>query len=168
MSNKIEFFQSPEEMTIKRYQRFQKFVMIDSEVGSTFEDFDERTMKAIAFLRNKMLDEAVKELENRRQAAYNAYTDYSPKSYALALLVKSINGVDYTGKYYLTDEGLDEILNKLEEIGYSKRQADNDLNVVKKKLWIFWKCITQNTFVITTKQILTSCINGVLKRNWGV
>jgi hypothetical protein len=165
MSNKIEFYQSPEELPVKRYQRFQKFVMIDSEVGSTFQDFDERSLKVIELLRKKMIGDAVKELENKRQAAFNAYEEYSPKHFALALMVKSINGVDYTGKYYLTEEGLNEIIDKLEEIGYSEKQLVNDLDVVKKKLPEFWKFITQSILVRTTKQILMSCFYAVFRRN---
>lgn len=166
MSNKIEFYTTPEDLPMKRYQRFKKFEMIGSEVGSTFEDFDERTMKVIAFFNKKMYGDAIKELENRRQAAFNAYTEYNPEHYALALMVKSINGVDYTDKYYMTEEGMEEVLTKLEEIGYSKRQATNDLNVIKKKFPTRWKCITQSSFVQTTKQISISFLNSVLKLNW--
>lgn len=157
MANKIVFYQSPEEMTIKRFQRFQKFLMIDNEVGSTFEDFDQRTHKSVEFLRKKMYDEAIKELENRRQSAWNSYTNYSPKNNALALLVKSINGKDYTDKFYMTDEGMEEIIDKLDQIGYCKRQADEDLDSVKKKSLEFWSCITRNFSKATIKLTSIFC-----------
>lgn len=164
MSNKIEFYQSPEELPIKRYQRLQKQIMIDSEVGSSFEAFDLRSMEAIEFLRKNMIDEAVKSMENRRQASYNAYTEYSPKHYALALMVKSINGKDYSGKYYLTEDGMNEVLQKLDDIGYTQKELENDLSVVKKKLMMFWKCISRSSLKTTIKRILIYFIKNTLKQ----
>ena len=161
MSNRIEFYSNPEELPIKRFQRFNKYLMIDVEVGETFADYDQRTHKVVALLRKKMVDDAVRELENRRQAVFNAFEQYSPKHYALALMVKSIDGVDYTDKKYLGEEGLDEILDKLNAIGYTRKELDNDLSEVKKKSSTLWKCITQSISRQTTSKILISFLKNV-------
>lgn len=161
MSKRIEFYSNPEELPVKRFQRFNKYFMIDIEVGETFEDYDQRTYKVVALLRKKMVDDAVKELENRRQAVFNAFEEYSPKNYALAIMVKSIDGINYTGKKYLTEEGLDEILEKLNEIGYTRKELDKDLSEVKKKSLTFWECITQSISEVTMKKILISFLKNV-------
>lgn len=154
MKNRVEFYTNPEDLPIKRFQRFNKYFMIAIEVGETFEDYDQRTHKVVSLLRKKMVDDAVKELENRRQAVYNAFENYSPKHYALALMVKSIDGVDYTDKRYLTEEGLDEVLEKLNDIGYTRKQLGIDLIEVKKKSLTSWKCIFQSILNRTKKTTL--------------
>jgi len=161
MSNKIEFYQSPEDLPIKRFQRFNKYVLIDVEVGQTFEDYDQRTHKAVAFLRKDMKEEAIRELENRRQMVFNAFEEYSPKHYALALMVKSINGVSYSD---ITEEGLNQVLAKLDEIGYTQKELELDLSEVKKKFMTFWKCITPNILKRMTKKILILFSKIDLKR----
>ncbi|AHK11384.1 tail assembly chaperone [Flavobacterium sp. phage 1/32] len=132
MNKEIIFYDSPENLPIKRFQRFNKYVLIDVEVGQSFEDYDQRTHKAVAFLRKDMKEEAIKELENRRQMVYNAFEEYSPKHYALALMVKSINGQVFTD---ITEKGLEEVLIKLDEIGYTQKELELDLSEVKKKIY---------------------------------
>ncbi|AHK11383.1 tail assembly chaperone [Flavobacterium sp. phage 1/32] len=151
MNKEIIFYDSPENLPIKRFQRFNKYVLIDVEVGQSFEDYDQRTHKAVAFLRKDMKEEAIKELENRRQMVYNAFEEYSPKHYALALMVKSINGQVFTD---ITEKGLEEVLIKLDEIGYTQKELELDLSEVKKKFTTFWKCITQSILKPMKKKIL--------------
>lgn len=154
--SKIEFYTNPEELPIRRFQKFNKNMMIDVEVGTTFEDYDERTFKVVAFLRKGMVDDAVKELENRRQTVFNAFEEYSPKHYALALMVKSIDGIECKD---MSEEGLDLILDKLNNSGYSEKQLNEDLAKVKKKSTTFSKCTFQNTF----NQMMTRILISFLK-----
>jgi hypothetical protein len=128
--HKIKVYSSNETLSIKRYQKFQKFLMIENEVGSSFIDYDTRTSRAIEFLNKGMVDEAVIELENRRQMVYNAFEEFSPKNFALALLIHSIDDVVYTN---YSDEGLKEILDRLDEIGFDKAKLDKTVSKVKKK-----------------------------------
>lgn len=150
-NHKIVFYEDPEHMKIKRFNRFQKNLMIAYEVGSTFEDFDQRTLKVIELLKKKMQNDAVKEFQNMRQAVFNAYQEYSPKSYALALTVKSIDGIEYTD---ISTEGLDLVLEKLDEIGYTQGNLEEDLSRVKKKFMIRLK--------LTSRSILKRMMNLTL------
>ena len=129
-NNVVEIYSSIEELPIKRYQKFNKFLMIDNEVGSNFNDYEIRTSKAIEFLRKDLKQEAIQELENRRQMVFNAFEEYSPKSYALAVLVKRINDEVYTS---FADDTLREIIDKLDEIEFSKAKLDEEVSEVKKK-----------------------------------
>ncbi len=124
-------FNDPEELPMRRYQRFNKFLMIANEVGSTFEDFNQRDAKAYAFLKNGLFPEAMQELKNRSQCVYNAFMEYSPKGRAMAILVHSIDDKIYTGHSSST---IDEILDKLEEIGLSYKQSNEIVNEAKKKI----------------------------------
>jgi len=101
--HKIVIYSSIETLPIKRYQKFNKFLMIDNEVGSCFEDYDTRTLKTLEFLRKDLKEEAIQELENRRQAVYNSFEEYSPKNNAFAILVHSIDDKIYSN---YSDEGI--------------------------------------------------------------
>jgi len=149
---KVEFYDTAEDMPIKRWQRFNKYLMIDNEVGITIEDYDARTLKAGELLKKGMINEAIDELENRRQMVYQALSEYSPKHYALALLVKSIDGEPVTG---MNEPALDKVLAKLNEGGYSERELSNDVFAVKKKLTTNSKCISRINLKTATRRIIT-------------
>lgn len=135
--HKIEFYNSPEKLSMRRYRRFNKFLMIDNEVGSDFEDYNRRTLKTIEFLKKDLRKEAIQELSNRRQMVWNAFTEYSPKDQALAITVYSIDGEIQKD---FSQHGLEAIIDRLDEIGFSKENVDNTLRKVKKKSkknWLF-------------------------------
>lgn len=128
--HRIQLYNNAESLPMKRYQRFNKFLMLDNEVGSDFADFNKRSIKAIEFLKKDMKDQAVLEMENRRQMVYNAYMHYSPRDRALAILVHSIDDKVYTD---YSKDGLDEVIDKLDEIGFTRGQVTETVTQVKKK-----------------------------------
>ena len=126
----VELYSSAETLPIIRYQKFNKYLMIDNEVGSSIADYDKRMQKAVRFLKSDLKSEAIKELENNRQNVFNALNNYTPKNKALAVLVKSINGKKYVE---IDSETLTEIEKKLNEIGFTRELLDSTINEVKKK-----------------------------------
>ena len=129
-SHTVEFYDSPETLPIIRYQKFNKYLMIDNEVGSSIADYDKRMQKAIRFLNSDLKSEAVKELENNRQNVYNCLTEYVPKGKALAILVKSINGKRY---HDIESETLKKIESELNRIGFTQKMMEDAIIEVKKK-----------------------------------
>lgn len=128
--HEVEFYDTAEKMTMKRYQRFNKFVMIDNEVGSDFADFNSRLSKVIEFFKKGLKDKGVRELDNWRQMVYNSFTEYSPKAQALGLLVHKIDGVEYND---ISSSGIERVLDKLEAIGFTQELANTTVAEVKKK-----------------------------------
>jgi hypothetical protein len=126
----VEFYDSPENLSIKRYQLFNKYLMIDNEVGSSIADYDKRMSKAVRFLKSDMKKEAIKELENNRQNVFNALSKYSPKNKALTVLVKSIDNREFKN---VNSETLKEIEDKLDAIGFSRKVMDEVIAHTKKK-----------------------------------
>ena len=149
----IEFYDNAESLPIKRFQRFNKFVMIDNEVGSSFEDYDIRTAKALEFLNKSMLPEAIMELENRRQMVFQSYEEYSPKHYALAIMVKSIDGVP-TGSD-MSEKTLENILEKLNEAGFTQKQVIENVSDLKKKSTTNWSNISLNILKTMRRKTIT-------------
>lgn len=129
--HKVEIYNSPEDMPMKRYNRFNKFLMIDNEVGFSFEDYNKRSAKTYSFMKRGMNKEAMQELKNRNQMVFNAFMEYNPKGRAMAILVHSINNTvfrDYSG------DGLDKVLDELEKIGFAQRIASQTVDEAKKKI----------------------------------
>ena len=147
--NKIEFYDSIKDLPIRRYQQYNKYLMIATDIGSDFSDFNQRTTGIIEYLSKGLIDSAIKEIENRKQTVYNAYEAYNPKHYALALLVKSINGLPKTD---ISDQGLDELVKELDYIGVTYEDLNKSLSEVKKKSIFNWKLISKISFLRRAKQ----------------
>ena len=136
--DRIIFYENAEELPLRRYQKFTKHIMIACGVGENLADYDSRTQKAIVYLKAQDVINASKELQNRRQLIFNALNEYSPQNMALAVLVKSIDGKEYND---LSGEGLEKVLDKLDELGYTKKEVLSTIDRLKKKLRANLLCI---------------------------
>lgn len=145
--HKIVFYDNIKKTPIRRYQQSNKYLMIASDIGSDFSDFDRKTGRVIEFLKKGMLTEAVGEMENRRQTVWNAYKNYVPTGMAFALLIHSING---KLKDDISDDGLEKTLDQLDKIGVTYEDMMNNLTDVKKKSKFNLKHILSIIFQGTT------------------
>lgn len=141
--HEIELFDSIHNLPVLRFQRFNKYQMQATEIGNTFADFDQRTVKVIQFLQKGMIKEALQELENRRQTVFNSYNDFTPQGKSLAILVKRIDDVDYED---FSPNNLDRCLEHLERIGLGYSDAIEKLREVKKKSKPNWWSIIRKCF----------------------
>ena len=130
-SKGVIFYDDAENLPVRRFYKFNKYLMLSADVGSSISDYDMRMKRAIVYLNSDDIGNAKKELTNHRQTFYNAITEYSPEGYALACLVKEIDGKVYPHR--LTSNDLDEIIDKLTDKGYSIKELQEDLEDVKKK-----------------------------------
>lgn len=124
----IEIFDSIDDLPIRRFQKYNKYMLIDSGVGSDLQDVldhIDRTMKYIKASPNM----AITELNNMRQALYLVSEEMSPKYMAFAVLVNKIDGKPADD---LTDAGLRRVLETLNEA--KKGWLDGIINSVKKKM----------------------------------
>lgn len=128
--HKIELYDSIQNLSISRFNKFNKYQMIASEVGNTFEDYDARTLKIVELLKKKLYNEAIQELENRRQTAFNAFNEFVPVGNAFALLVKKIDKKKYDD---YSPDSLKRCVEHLDKIGLSNLEAMERLKEVKKK-----------------------------------
>lgn len=141
--HEIELFDSIHNLPILRFQRFNKYQMQTVEIGNTFGDYDQRTVKILQFLKKGMTKEAIQELENRRQTVFNAFNEFAPSGKTFAILVKRIDD-----KYYNTfaPDDLNRCLEHLERIEYGFANSMETLKDVKKKLKPNWLFIIQDVF----------------------
>jgi len=141
--HEIETFDSIHKLPFLRFQRFNKYQMQAVEIGNTFEDYDRRMAKGLAFLRKNMVEEAIKELENQRQTVFNSYNEFSPIGKSFAVLVKRIDETKYDD---FTPDDLDRCLEHLTKIGFDIEMTVDQLNQLKKKSKRNWLSIFQGCF----------------------
>lgn len=124
----VEMYDSIDEMPIQRFQKYNKYLLVDSGIGTDLQDIINHINRAkIYAVKDPKL--AVAELDNMSQALYLVSEELSPKYMAFAVLVYKIDGKVMDD---LTDLGLKRVLDILKEA--KKGWLDGVLNSVKKKI----------------------------------
>lgn len=126
----VTIFDSAHDLTPRRYQKYNKHVMIAAGVGESLDDYNQRQAKAIGYIRSEDKKSALTELANQQQCVFNALEEYSPLNMAFAVMVHSIDGEVFE-KY--DESSLKKVGLKLEEIGFTKGILIEALQEVKKK-----------------------------------
>lgn len=127
-NHNVEIFDSIDELPIRRFQKYNKYMLIDSGVGSDIQDIIDHIEKAKIYIKANP-NMAYIELENMRQAIYLVAEEISPKYMAFAVLVNKIDGETMDD---LTDAGLRHVLDLLQDV--QQTWIDRVLNSVKKKI----------------------------------
>lgn len=124
----VEMYDSIDELPIQRFQKYNKYLLIDSGVGSDLQDVLNHIDRAKIYIKaNPVM--AATELENLRQSIYLVREEMSPKHMAFAVLVNKIDDEEMND---ISDAGLKKVLEILSEA--KKGWLDGVLNSVKKKI----------------------------------
>jgi hypothetical protein len=129
--HKIEFFESIDLMPFDRFNSFNKFIMLDAELGSDVIAFDRKISKTFEFLNKDMSKNAIDELYNLRIVYHNIMEMNNNKGLAFACLIRSIDGEPM--KNY-TIENLRLVLDKLNSWGLKMKDVSEQSDNVKKKI----------------------------------
>jgi hypothetical protein len=124
----VVVFESIDEMPIVNYSRYNKYMLIDSGIGSNLEDVDIHIERIVKYIQNKS-DLAIQELMNMRQALYFINQEVSPKNLAFAALIAEVDGVKIENT---SDDILTELLSKLN--GAKESDITSLLEDIKKKV----------------------------------
>lgn len=128
----LEVYDSIDEMPILNFQKYNKYLLIDSGIGSDADDIDSHIIKVAKYIKINDSKKALQELQNMRQAMYMVNSQISPKYMAFAALVKSVNGKKVTD---LSDDSLKSLLEELKAVKHSK--------IVDFLLWLKKKVSTE-------------------------
>ena len=132
---KVELYDSIDELPIKRFHKFNKYLLVDAGVGSDLNDINEKIAKIMRYVDRSDNVNARIELENLRQAMYLVTQETNLKHLAFMVLVKSIDGKEITD---LSDEGVratqkvfeNQSLNFIDRLFQSvKKKIDEELNL---------------------------------------
>ena len=113
----VRVYDSIDEMPIINFQKYNKYLLIDSGIGSDVDDIDAHIARIAKFIKSNNAKKALQELQNMRQNMYMVNNEISPKYLAFAALIHSIDGEEVND---LSDDGLKNVLAKLKEIKHSK------------------------------------------------
>lgn len=113
----VRVYDSIDEMPIINFQKYNKYLLIDSGIGSDVDDIDAHIARIAKFIKSNNAKKALQELQNMRQNMYMVNSEISPKYLAFAALINSIDGEEVND---LSDDGLKNVLAKLKEIKHSK------------------------------------------------
>lgn len=113
----VRVYDSIDEMPIINFQKYNKYLLIDSGIGSDADDIDAHIVKIAKFIKANNNKKALQELQNMRQNIYMVNNEISPKYLAFAALIHSIDGKEVND---LSDDGLKKLLQGLKDIKHSK------------------------------------------------
>lgn len=113
----IKLYDSIDEMPITNFQKYNKYLLIDSGIGSDVDDIDAHIVKVAKLIKSGNSKKAIQELQNMRQNMHMVNSEISPKYLAFASLIQSIDGKEITD---LSDEGLKSLLKEISKIRHSK------------------------------------------------
>ena len=125
----VRVYDSIDEMPIVNFQKYNKYLLIDSGIGSDADDIDAHITRVVKFIKSNNAKKALQELQNMRQNMYMVNNEISPRYLAFAALIHSIDGEEVND---LSDDGLKNILARLKEIKHSK--VIDFLTWLKKKV----------------------------------
>ena len=111
----VKLYDSIDEMPIKNFQKYNKYILIDAGIGSDLNSIDSHII-TVAKLMKTDINKAAQELQNLRQNLYMISSEISPKYMAFASLIHSIDGKELID---LSDDNLKQALNELNEIKHS-------------------------------------------------
>lgn len=126
--HEVRIFDSIDELPIVRFHKYNKYLLIDSGIGSDLNDVLSRIDRAIRYIGNNK-ELAVVELENMKQAMYLINETICPRHLAFAALVESIDGKKITD---LSDESMQGVIDKLSKAKVNF--IDRFIETVKKKM----------------------------------
>ena len=102
----VRVYDSIDEMPIVNFQKYNKYLLIDSGIGSDADDIDAHITRVAKFIKSNNVKKALQELQNMRQNMYMVNNEISPRYLAFAALIHSIDGEEVND---LSDDGLKEI-----------------------------------------------------------
>ena len=129
IKNKIyKLYDCIDELPIINFQKYNKFLLLDSGLGSDIDSVDSHLLNLARLIKTDK-NKAAQELQNLRQNMYMIVSEISPKYYAFAALIHSIDGEKVED---LSDDNLKKIIKNINTVKHSK--IVNILMSIKKKL----------------------------------
>lgn len=126
-NREILVYDSIDELPMVNFQKYNKYMLIDSGIGSDINDIDTHISRLAKYIKSDV-SKAMQELQNMRQNLYMISSGISPKHLAFAALIHSVDGKEVTD---LSDDNLKSMLDSINTV---KRSWLVDLlTSIKKK-----------------------------------
>lgn len=97
------------ELPAERFNKFNKFIMLDANLGSDLQDLNERINRIRAYIK-KEPEKAESELNNFQQSIQLIFKGINPSHLAACALITEVDGIKYTE---VTDQSIMQVYDKL-------------------------------------------------------
>lgn len=131
----VTLYETIDELTIDRFTAWNRYMMIDGALGSTFEDIDRLHLSQLL----SVLDDktkAVQQVSNLRELVFSIINGINYQHHAYCCLVHSIDGIELSD---YSDSGIKETLDKLAKIGVSNGTIKKKIQRAKLFCMALWK-----------------------------
>ena len=82
-NHRVELFESVEDLPMIRFQKYSKYVLIDSGVGNTYEDVLKKIAKVNGYIETKDFESAKGDLKNMALSVSLVFSEMNLKSLAV-------------------------------------------------------------------------------------
>jgi len=152
--HKIRYFDSIIDLPIRRFQLYNLYVAMDSEIGSDVDQFDQKALRLSKLIATDP-KAAQLLLANMRQSIRFIMGNISPKMKAFAVLVYSIDG-EPVEESDLAGDGIEAIIDRLNKRRFSFGMLVEALKSVKKNFSREFETFFPSTFDdARTKEVYT-------------
>jgi len=114
----ITVYDDPECLPVDNYYRFNKYLLLDSSLGSSLEEFSTKHLNSLyVLIQNDKKQEAITQVNNLRQLFFQTINEVNVSQLAFTCLVHSIDGrkvEDYS------ESGLKAIRDEIGKIGFTQ------------------------------------------------
>lgn len=133
----VVFYDSIDELPIGRFHKFNKYMLVDSGIGSDLNDIDAHIQRISRYISKKDEKNALLQLNNLRSSLYMVSQETNIKHLSFIILIKSINGKDLTD---LSDANLDRIIKMFqhEKKGFIERITDRFKKKIDEELILYF------------------------------
>lgn len=127
----ILIYGNAQEMVLKRYAKFQKYLLYKTGIGSDIESVTNHFQNLHSFIAHDMKAELKKEAENLHYNFYMILQEMDYEDLAFAVSIHSINGELLTD---ISEENLIDVVNRLSDMGMTKELLTETVEEIKKKI----------------------------------
>lgn len=163
--HEITFYDSIEDLPIKQFHRYSKYLLVEGGIGDSIQDIDRHITRIINYVYSDA-KKAHQELLNLRQNLYLVVTEQDVHNKATLCLVKAVDGKEWTD---FSEEGMDALyritetasIRELNEVALKVRQA-LDENLILYFPHIFEDASQKNFADLVRKRALLQ-ISAIVK-----
>lgn len=163
----IRIYDSIDDLPIVNFQKYNKYLLIDSGVGSDVEAIGAHTNKLAELITAGDTKKALIELQNMQQNILFAMNNISPECLAFVSLIASIDGKDVSD---YSDEGLKQLIDNIKNEKHTtvskllaafKKKIDYELSMYFPDLFLAKQDVDMTALLKKRIQLLCSSVcNG--------
>lgn len=128
---RIEMYYETDEMPMDRYMLFNKYLFLESGIGSSFEDYIQKNNIVRMHIKRGEFTKADQELYNQVLTASNAINEINFEYNAFVAAIHSINGVINSD---VSEEGIKRTQKLLNSKGVTLKFVKESVDQIKKKV----------------------------------